>query len=170
MDNIITVQEAIRTLKMEMLGDSEQMKYAKQIAIEALEKQIPKKPIKKYDCKNCIHDEVCPVWDDYNDEPCKDGYRGFCNNYDKFKDKSRFIELPCKIGDEAYYISVKGYSPSLYRLLKTKVIDFYINKNGAHTVKLETLKSDYTFTLDIHNVYFDKSKAEEKLKELNEDE
>lgn len=29
---------------MEMLGDSEQMKYAKQIAIEALEKQIPKKP------------------------------------------------------------------------------------------------------------------------------
>lgn len=47
MDNIITVQEAIRTLKMEMLGDSEQMKWAKQIAIEALEKQIPKEPIKK---------------------------------------------------------------------------------------------------------------------------
>ena len=78
-------QEAIKTLKMEMLGDDEQMKYAKQMAIEALEKQIPKEPIKKYDCKNCIHDEICPVWDDYNDEPCKDGYRGFCNNYDKFK-------------------------------------------------------------------------------------
>lgn len=42
MDNIITYQKAIRTLKMEMLGDSEQMKYAKQTAIEALEKQIPK--------------------------------------------------------------------------------------------------------------------------------
>lgn len=38
MDNIITVREAIRTLKMEMLGDSEQMKYAKQTAIEVLEK------------------------------------------------------------------------------------------------------------------------------------
>lgn len=37
------IQEAIRILKMEMLGDSEQMEYAKQIAIEALEKQIPKK-------------------------------------------------------------------------------------------------------------------------------
>ena len=85
MDNIITVQEAIRTLKMEMLGDSEQMKWAKQIAIEALEKQIPKKQEQEYDCKNCIHDEICPVWDDYNDEPCKDGYRGFCNNYNKFK-------------------------------------------------------------------------------------
>lgn len=47
MDNIITAQEAIGTLKMEMLGDSEQMKWAKQLAIEALEKQIPKKPIGK---------------------------------------------------------------------------------------------------------------------------
>lgn len=44
MDNIITPQEAIKTLKIEMLGDDEQMKYAKQIVIEALEKQIPKKP------------------------------------------------------------------------------------------------------------------------------
>lgn len=41
----MTIQEAIRTLKMEMLGDSEQMEYAKQIAIKAVEKQIPKKPI-----------------------------------------------------------------------------------------------------------------------------
>lgn len=39
------IQEAIKILKMEMLGDSEQMEYAKQMAIKALEKQIPKKPI-----------------------------------------------------------------------------------------------------------------------------
>lgn len=41
----MTTQETIRLLKMEMLGDSEQMECAKQIAVEALEKQIPKKPI-----------------------------------------------------------------------------------------------------------------------------
>lgn len=41
------IQEAIKILKMEMLGDSEQMEYAKQMAIKALEKQIPKKPILK---------------------------------------------------------------------------------------------------------------------------
>ena len=34
----MTTQEAIRTLKMKMLGDSEQMKCAKQIAIDVLEK------------------------------------------------------------------------------------------------------------------------------------
>ena len=40
----MTYEEALKLLKMEMLGDSEQMECAKQIAVEALEKQIPKKP------------------------------------------------------------------------------------------------------------------------------
>lgn len=39
------IQEAIKIRKMEMLGDSEQMEYAKQMAIKALEKQTPQKPI-----------------------------------------------------------------------------------------------------------------------------
>lgn len=114
-------------------------------------------------CKDCYHYEACK----FNNKNLPEEYDPIEWQCDNFKDKSRIIELPCKIGDEAYYISIKRYLPSLYRLLKAKVIDFYINKNGAYTVKLETLKSDYTFTLDIHNVYFDKSKAEEKLKELN---
>ena len=37
----MTIQETIKLLKMEMLGDSEQMECAKQIAVGALEKQIP---------------------------------------------------------------------------------------------------------------------------------
>lgn len=41
----MTIQEAIKILKTEMLGDSEQMKYAKQMAIRTLEKQTPQKPI-----------------------------------------------------------------------------------------------------------------------------
>lgn len=60
----MTTQETIRTLKMEMLGDSEQMKYAKQIAIKALEKQIPKKPIEKDIGKLKISDTAfCPICD-----------------------------------------------------------------------------------------------------------
>ena len=160
MDNIITTQKAIRTLKMEMLGDSEQMKYAKQIAIEALEKQIPKKPIKKYDCKNCIHDEVCPVWDDYNDEPCKDGYRGFCNNYDKFKDKSQYVELPCRIGDKAYKVIRSEHFGNHIQEMTVRKFGMF-----AHT--------DFEMIFGMENnwdVFFDKSKAEAKLKELNENE
>ena len=40
----MTYEEALKLLKMEMLGDSEQMECAKQIAVETLEKQLPKKP------------------------------------------------------------------------------------------------------------------------------
>lgn len=160
MDNIMTTQEAIRTLKMEMLGDSEQMKYAKQIAIEALEKQIPKEPIKIYDCKNCIHDEVCPVWDDYNDEPCKDGYRGFCHNYDKFKDKSQYVELPCRIGDK------------VYKVIRSEHFSNYIQEMTIEKFKIFAL-TDFII-IDIidswNDIFFDKSKAEAKLKELNENE
>ena len=41
----MTIQEAIKILKMEMLGDSERMECAKQIAVGALEKQMSKKPL-----------------------------------------------------------------------------------------------------------------------------
>jgi hypothetical protein len=60
----MTIQEVIRTLKMEMLGDSEQMKYAKQTAIEALEKQIPKEPFEKEVISASMsgykHKGICP--------------------------------------------------------------------------------------------------------------
>lgn len=42
----MTNEKAIEILKAEYLGDSENMRIAKRIAISALEKQIPKKPIK----------------------------------------------------------------------------------------------------------------------------
>lgn len=50
-------------------------------------------------CKDCYHNEICPLWDDYNDIPYCDGYSDFCNNYDHFKDKSQIIELPMKATD-----------------------------------------------------------------------
>lgn len=149
------IQEAIRTLKMEMLGDSEQMKYAKQIAIEALEKQIPKK--QEYDCKNCIHDEICPIWDDYNDEPCKDGYRGFCNNYDKFKDKSQYVELPCKVGETLY--CVKYESGTHFSIKEFKNINL-----TNILILMGDLENNASGIILLTN---DKSKAEAKLKELN---
>lgn len=40
----MTVQNAIKILKTEYLGDSEYMELAKQMGAYALEKQIPKKP------------------------------------------------------------------------------------------------------------------------------
>lgn len=166
-------QEAIKTLKMEMLGDDEQMKYAKQMAIEALEKQIPKEPIKKYDCKNCIHDEICPVWDDYNDEPCKDGYRGFCHNYDKFKDKSLIVELPCRVGEEIYVLN-KENIPQRMILDKPDIRCYCPKEDFLCKASCDDMKHCYCayhFNYDGSDigekVFRTKEEAEEKLKELN---
>ncbi len=110
-------------------------------------------------CKDCYHYDVCcELMKQLHWRP------KLCNS---FKDKSHIIEFPCKIGSEAYYISIKRYSPLSYKLVKAKVIDFHINENGIYAVELETLESNFTFTLNICKVYFDKSKAEARLKELN---
>lgn len=110
-------------------------------------------------CKDCYHYDVCGF------EGRDDDALTFCKD---LKDKSRIVELPCKMGDEAYYISIKRYSPLSYKLVKAKVIDFYISENGIYAVELKKSESNFTFTLNICKVYFDKSKAEAKLKELNE--
>lgn len=47
-------------------------------------------------CKNCVHYDVCLLG------ACIKGITGTCLN---FKDKSRFIELPCKVGDTVYRIT-----------------------------------------------------------------
>lgn len=36
-------------------------------------------------CKNCIHYEVCPTWDYYNDDLYEEGK--YCGGFKKFKNK-----------------------------------------------------------------------------------
>lgn len=50
-------------------------------------------------CKDCLHVDVCKNRDIFGDMPiCK-----------HFKDRTRFVELPCKIGEELYRIkTVRG--------------------------------------------------------------
>ena len=115
---------------------------------------------KIYDCKSCIHDEVCPVWDDYNDEPCQDGYRGFCHNYDKFKDKSQCVELPCRIGDKAYKVIKSEHFGNYIQEMTVRKFGMFAHTNFEMIFGME----------NNWDVFFDKSKAEAKLKELNENE
>lgn len=51
-------------------------------------------------CKDCIHSKVCEFF----------SYRITSNAEQKckhFKDLSRFVELPCKLGDFVYFIKVR---------------------------------------------------------------
>ena len=60
-------------------------------------------------CKDCLYYDFC---NDYNEYP---EYIRYCEKTmgtefkcSHFKDKSRFIELPCKVGDTAYYVVGNG--------------------------------------------------------------
>ena len=81
----MTPQEAITTLKREYLGDSEFMELAKQMGANALEKQIPKKPIKK--------NPICYA-------KTKDGQEYFAFDYfcPNCSEKIKLSEHHCKCG------------------------------------------------------------------------
>lgn len=45
-------------------------------------------------CKDCVHFDICIAHIDNSE----------ANRCLSFKDKSRFIELPCKVGDKVYFV------------------------------------------------------------------
>lgn len=86
-------------------------------------------------CEDCIHYDVCYKKPDHFDDL---SVNGGCKD---FADKSRYIELPCKVGDTAYIdLSDKG---DYYDECKFKHIEF----NSDWTEPLFTLicyeKADY---------------------------
>lgn len=117
-------------------------------------------------CKDCYHNEICPVWDDYNDIPYNDGYSNFCNNYDHFKDKSLIVELPCKVGDKVYYITIKRYVPLTHKIVEAEVLNYNINGCGICDVEIKPLDLIRSFTISDDKVFSTKSEAKAKLKEL----
>lgn len=65
-------------------------------------------------CKDCIHHEVCKKTRIMNPSH---NYATECNDYN---DRSRFVELPCNMGDTVY-IALNGYG-----VLKDTVKEFRI--------------------------------------------
>ena len=72
-------------------------------------------------CKDCVHYDVCYELT-YHEPNGEIVGREVCNN---FKDKSRFVELPCKVGDVVYAIFYIG-TPSQPSIYKSKVNEIVI--------------------------------------------
>lgn len=133
-------------------------------------------------CKNCYHYEKCYfdalekshlTGNDYREVVCIDNHI-ICKF---FKDKSRIVELPCLIGDKVYFPYTGENYPQKLVLLKLnivnvgKVVSFTTDGYGAH-IRVQFRENgctERTFYADEINkkVFFDKAKAEAKLKELN---
>ena len=102
-------------------------------------------------CKDCIHYEVCCKYMVTPNHLCKD-----------YKDKSKYIELPCKVGDMVYaicYASGKIYIRREYVHFLEYSKDSNLEKWRVHTQYMVRSPEE---------LYYTKAEAETKLKEMNE--
>lgn len=118
-------------------------------------------------CKDCVHYNVCSKqhWHiEYNKYACDlNDIENRCND---FKNKSRFMELPCGIGDTVYLFDDK------MEIVEHKIIDiFFLNVNYSLWLKVKNNDFVQTVLFTHYNLYWftDKSKAEARLDELNKE-
>lgn len=111
------------------------------------------------DCKDCIHYEAC-----YFDDPERERDRNVrCDNCANFKDKSRFIELPCKAGETVYFISYEGDIQE--GILWCFEIDDD-DKKWMHILYQDEKAYQYIFDMFGKCVFLTKEEAEKALKEM----
>lgn len=118
---------------------------------------------KEMTCKDCINFNECLSKEKRATRyySTNVSYNDVENRCKYFKNKLRYIELPCNIGDKAYYISVKD------ELKEIKITGFNIDRYGICDVECESIDSGFTFTLSIDEVYFNKLQAEKEIDKLN---
>lgn len=130
-------------------------------------------------CKDCIHYDVCLcAFGDCLYKTC-----------DQFKNKSKFIELPCSIGDNVYkiyyvrkacndcdsYSDFYGLDPICdeNKILFPKIDDNKENICNKHHLKIAEYKADLSWIIGQldqfgKSVFLTREEAEKKLEELNE--
>lgn len=117
-------------------------------------------------CKDCYHCDVCSE---------KDGTTNFygkefaCNDVEKrcqyFKDKSLIVELPYPLRTKVFVIRSQSSDKNNLYIFEDYITGYIYGKYGL------LMTFDYHLSEDnFERVFTDKSKAEEKLKELNNDE
>ena len=118
-------------------------------------------------CKDCVHYEVCK---DYV-ESALDGlqYNDSQMNGDDcefFKDRSRFVELPCKVGDTVFVVEEIAEERKIIKdHVETIGIGYYAD--GVNIYQFDGIKTDGYFEDFGKNVFLTREEAEQALKERN---
>ena len=85
-------------------------------------------------CKDCIHNSVCSLWRAEEGQDAKFYAETEDGKCDFFKDKSRFVELPCKVGDVVYVLT--SDSPTGFEESRVKRMTLS-NFSGGMTIKFK---------------------------------
>ena len=121
-------------------------------------------------CKDCVHVDVCCSYLSTAYNKCKLATPDFellknieCDECQHYKDRSRFVELPCKVGDLIYIIKkTRGFS-----VRGAKVSSITITESGK--IQVSCYRSSFIGFWD-DDAFATKEEAEQALKERKNDE
>ena len=107
-------------------------------------------------CKDCIHYEVCQFYIDEERAKCR-----------IFKDKSKYIELPCGVGDVVYTMprtAIRKWNVVCARIICGTPYITAERKKNKRCIERKTFPVEHIG----ETVFLTKAEAEAKLKELND--
>ena len=122
-------------------------------------------------CKDCVHYEVCKEQDAMLGENKIDEIVGVENHCEFFKPKSRFVELPCEVGQTVWIIDEVEDDPygEPYPL-DVKVHQIFIQKDRiALDLDLPLGMRLCTWAVVGKNVFLSKEEAEKALAERSKE-
>lgn len=113
------------------------------------------------DCKDCLHYELCGVFGYIS--PVK-----FCGFY---TERSRFIELPCKVGDILYHPVPLRNMIAEYKIKSFQIYPHCVWVNWNIVDGVATINTSGIYANEIgETVFFTKEAAEQALKERGKNE
>ena len=117
-------------------------------------------------CAECVHVDVCRFTD--LPAPLSDSYIRESEYIEKrcgnFKNRSRFVELPCKVGDTVYVIkSIAEEEKIIQDHVETLGIGYYAD--GINIYQWDGVKTDGYFEDFGKTVFLTREEAERALKE-----
>lgn len=119
-------------------------------------------------CKDCIHQKVCVLYDAFDyEEPTTASVCRF------FKDKSKFIELPCSIGDTVYTVIYQKVYEAEVICIRPFVFKDYVEYRGNVIITFEDpfyhdgrpLEQEL-FCVFGKDTFLTREEAEKKLEEM----
>ena len=117
-------------------------------------------------CKDCVHDKVCreylrAFWGHMSNKH-SDLINAKPEDCPYFKARSRFVELPCNVGDFVYFIKAR-------RVMADIVSKFTIDRCGVMLQRVNGYNLGYTDQLG-KKIFLTLEEAEQALKEREENE
>ncbi len=129
-------------------------------------------------CKDCIHNEACNCWLSKENKQLLSEEGHICEH---FKDRNKFIELPCKVGDTVYVLEYEDgeavdYGGWIFLMANDNfaLLSPIVN-NERNSIQLcnyyfekyveEDERTDSTIIVPIDELYFTKQEAEKALEE-----